>query len=92
MTISTANLDTGRITLTLSTATIKDLRLLAALRGINQNAVAEELLLLGGLRSAVDEGMNHRNASVEQTKPFDSVGLAEGMADSSHDADCEDSY
>lgn len=44
----------GRITLTLTTRTIKALRLLALLKDETQNEVAEALLIAGGLYNAVD--------------------------------------
>lgn len=46
--------ETGRITLTLTTRTIKALRLLALLKGESQNQVAEDLLIAGGLHNAVN--------------------------------------
>lgn len=46
--------ETGRITLTLTSSTIKALRMLALLKGENHNQVAENLLIAGGLHKAVD--------------------------------------
>jgi len=45
---------TSRITLTLSTRTLKALRMLALLKEENQNKVAEDLLIAGGLHAAVE--------------------------------------
>lgn len=50
--------DTGRITLTLTTRTIKALRLLALLKDASQNQVAEDLLIAGGLHHSVDSQWN----------------------------------
>lgn len=52
--------ETGRITLTLSTETIEQLRLLALLRRETQNEVAEALLVAGGLGSAVEAALEAR--------------------------------
>ena len=57
------NPETGRITLRLTTNLIRDLRLLAVLLGTNQNALAEDLILKGGLQSTVDKQLNRLPAS-----------------------------
>lgn len=62
-------LDTGRITLTLTTPTIKALRLLAILKGENQNAVAEALLVQGGLHGAVDSEWSGGKPDTAPDKP-----------------------
>jgi len=54
MNTSTPKPETGRITLSMTVRTIKDLRLLAILRGSNKNAIAEEYLFRGGLQGDVD--------------------------------------
>lgn len=62
--------DTGRITLTLTSPTIKALKLLAILKGQNQNSVAEDLLIQGGLHDAVDSewgGGKPENSAVAST-------------------------
>ena len=65
---STSKGETGRVTLRFSARTIKDLRLLAVLSGVNLNTLAEELLLKGGLQAAVDLEMNRTHASEESRR------------------------
>lgn len=52
--MNTPTPETGRITLTLSTSTIKALRMLALLTGKTNNQVVEDLLNKGGLHAAVE--------------------------------------
>ena len=54
---STTPPDTMRITLAMTVRTIKDLRLLAVLRGRNANFLAEDFLLIGGLREALEQDL-----------------------------------
>ena len=65
--------DTGRITLTLSTRTIKALRLLALLKDESQNQVAEDLLIAGGLHSAVDSEWSAGQPKPTATAPVSQV-------------------
>jgi len=58
MNTTNPNFETGRITLRLTRDLIRDLRLLAVLLGTNQNALAEDLILKGGLQTTVDEKLN----------------------------------
>ena len=74
----------GRITLTLDTKTIKDLRLLAALRDTEQSTVAEEFLLRGGLQLAVEAELQHekgRGASSGQDMPIRAAAEAPAAID-----------
>jgi hypothetical protein len=56
--MTATTIETGRITLTLTAETIKELRVLALLTGQNQNETAEDLLIKGGLRAAVDRQLS----------------------------------
>ena len=73
MNTTTTTPDTGRITLRLTTGTIRNLRLLAFLRSCNQNLIAEDLLLRGGLTATVatellrDGGSQRRDPQVTTT-------------------------
>jgi hypothetical protein len=62
--------ETGRITLTLTTRTIKALRLLALLKDESQNEVAEAMLIAGGLHNAVDSEWNAGQPKPTATAPL----------------------
>jgi len=65
--------ETGRITLSLQLRTIKELRLLAVVRGLNQNQVAEELFIRAGLHSDVKRKMQQGGFTEERICPVISL-------------------
>jgi len=65
--------DTGRITLTLKADTIKALRLLALLKDETQNDMAEALLIVGGLHSAVDSEWSAGKTKPTATAPVHQI-------------------
>lgn len=67
--MNTPTPETGRITLTLSTSTIKALRMLALLTGKTNNQVVEDLLHKGGLHAAVETQWTTGKADASPNSP-----------------------
>lgn len=64
MSITTPKSGIGRLTLTLTAKTIRELRLLAALHDKDQHAIVEELFLRAGLTAMVEGAL-----SIESARP-----------------------
>lgn len=73
MSTTTPKPEIGRLTLTLTAKTIRELRLLAALLDQDQHAIVEELFLKAGLTTSVEAALNRESARSVQELPLSPV-------------------
>lgn len=67
--MSASSQESGRLTLTLNTRTIKALRLLSVLKDLTQGEVAEQFLTRGGLHFAADSELKNAKSSATFAAP-----------------------